>query len=176
MVNQSKFNKVRAVIYSLFLFVLMPNFAHAGLITYQMDLDGAQEVGIGDPDGSAIGTISFDDVTGLVSWDLFFTNVDDPVAMHIHGPSGVAGLNTGVFIGLGVNTTGGVNTLINSLTMDLNDMMQITNNPSGFYINVHTQTFPGGAVRGQLGNTQVPVPATMSLILMAGLFLFRQRL
>ena len=172
MVNQSKVQRAVAIITTIFILALMPNIAQASLITYQMNLDGFQEVGIGDLDGSATGSISFNDVTGLVSWDLLFADIDSPVAMHIHGPGGFAGVNAGVFLPLGVNTTGLLNTLTDSLVMNINDMNMITSDPAGFYINIHTAEFPPGAVRGQLGNITVPEPATMSLVLIAALLLF----
>ena len=156
-----------------FMLSLMSATANAGLISYQMYLNGAQEVGIGDLDGSASGTISFDDITGLISWDLTYANIDTPLAMHIHGPGGIVGVNAGVFIGLGVNTSGGANTLIDSLVANLADINMITNAPGGFYINIHTAEFGGGSVRGQLGNILVPLPGALSLLLIAGLLLLQ---
>lgn len=159
---------------SLFIILLSCN-SEAGLITYQMDLDGSQEVGPGDGDGMATGTISFNDITGMVSWDLTYADISSPLAMHIHGPGGFAGINAGVFIGLGVNTSGGANTLIDSLIMNLGDMSLITSNPTAFYINIHTEEFAPGAVRGQLGNVIVPTPGTLILLLIAGLLLLQRR-
>ncbi|WDE13406.1 CHRD domain-containing protein [Thalassomonas haliotis] len=159
-----------------FMLCLLPGLANASLITYQMDLDGIQEVPVGDLDGSAAGTISFDDVTGLISWDLSYANIDTPTAMHIHGPGGTAGINAGVFIGLGVNTSGGANTLIDSLVANLADVNMIINDPGGFYINIHTAEFPPGSVRGQLGNVLVPAPGTLPLLIIAALFLLQSSL
>ena len=156
-----------------FMLYLLPSLANANLITYQMDLDGTQEVPVSDLDGIASGTISFDDVTGLISWDLTYANIDAPIAMHIHGPGGIAGVNAGVFIGLGVNTSGGANTLIDSLVGNLADINMIINAPGGFYINIHTAEFAPGAVRGQLGNVLVPLPGTLSLLIVAGLLLLQ---
>jgi hypothetical protein len=36
-------------------------------------------------------------------------------------------------------------------TADRRLVKDIRNNPSGFYVNVHTVEYPGGAIRGQLG-------------------------
>ncbi len=42
-------------------------------------------------------------------------------------------------------------------------------NPSGFYINVHTTDFPGGAIRGQLqlASSSVPTLSQWVLIMLA---------
>jgi len=154
-----------------FMLCLLPGLANADLITYQMELDGTQEVPVTDLDGSASGTISFDDVTGMISWDLTYANIDTPTTMHIHGPGGTEGINAGVFINLGVNTSGGPNTLIDSLVANLADVDMIINDPGGFYINIHTAEFPSGSVRGQLGNVLVPLPGTLPLLIIAGLLL-----
>ena len=165
-----------AVVSLLLLLTLAPSPAQATIIPLQVTLDGIQEVGSGDLDGLASGIINFDDITGLVSWNISYSNIDTPLAMHIHGPSGVAGVNAGVFVGLGVNTTGGINTLIDSLTIDITKINLITNNPTDFYINLHTQAFPAGAVRGQLSHIAVPLPGTLPLLLIGGLLMVLRRL
>jgi len=145
--------------------LLAPSGAHAASATFGVSMTGAQEVpGPGDPDGSASGTITLDDATGLVSWSFTYANIDAPTMMHIHGPNAPAGASAGVFIGLGVVTSGGAGTLIDSLTHgNLAQITQILNAPDSFYVNIHNGPFPGGAVRGQ-----VPEPAT-ALLFGAGL-------
>ena len=135
--------------------------AAATTITYSVTMDGAQEVpGAGDPDGSASGTITINDATGDISWSFTYANIDAPTLMHIHGPDAPAGTNAGVFIGLGVATSGGAGTLISSLVHgNLAQVTQILNSPDTFYVNIHNVPFPGGAVRGQ-----VPEPATVLLV------------
>ncbi len=145
-----------------------------------MNLDGAQEVGAGDPDGLAFGTISFDNVTGLVSWDLTHANILSPLAMHVHGPFGIAGVNAGVFFSMGVATSGGANTLIDTTNISLADISAITSAPTGFYINIHTSDFPPGSVRGQLGNiANIPEPTTIAIFVFGliglGLGRFKKR-
>ncbi len=147
------------------LLLLAPSGALATSATYTVSMSGAQEIGgAGDPDGTASGTITLDDVSGVISWSFSYASIDAPTLMHIHGPSAPAGVNAGVFIGLGVATSGGAGTLISSLVHgNLAQVTQILNSPDTFYVNIHNASFPGGAVRGQ-----VPEPAT-ALLLGAGL-------
>ncbi len=141
--------------------------AAATTITYSVNMTGAAEVpGPGDPDGSAIGTITINDATGAISWSLTYANIAAPSDMHIHGPAAPVGVAAGVFVGLGVVTTGGAGTLINSLTTSAANALAINTSPTNFYMNIHNAAFPGGAVRGQLG-VVVPEPSTLALFAVA---------
>jgi hypothetical protein len=154
--------RILATSFATFLLAASP--AAATTITYSLSMTGAQEVPVtGDPDGSGIGTITINDSTGLISWSLTYASIAAPSAMHIHGPVGPVGVAAGVFVGLGVVTTGGAGTLINSLTTSVANAAAINAIPTNFYVNIHNSEFPGGAVRGQLG-TVVPEPGTLALL------------
>lgn len=144
---------------------------HAAVV-YSVNLTGAQETGGGDPDGIGSGTVTLDDTTSTVSWNFSYANIDAPSAMHIHGPGGVPGTSVGIFIGLGVGTSGGPGTLIGSATapavpgtqdVTLAKINEInTANGAGFYVNIHNAAFPAGAIRGQL--TAVPEPSSLAVL------------
>lgn len=146
-------------------FMLLASPAAALTITYFLTMDGAQEVlpNVGDPDGTATGTLTVDDSTGLISWSFTYANIAAPSAMHIHGPVGPAGTNAAVFVGLGVATTGGAGTLISNVTTSAANALAINAIPTNFYVNIHNAAFPNGAVRGQLG-VVLPEPATLALL------------
>lgn len=141
--------------------------SHATIITKNLSLDGNQEVGTeGDPDGKAVGTISFNDITGEISWDIQYFDIADPTAMHIHGPNGGVGKNADILIGLGVKTKGGNGTLIDSLIAEIKDVQLILSKPTEFYVNIHNKEFPAGAIRGQVEVQPVPLPATLLLLVL----------
>jgi hypothetical protein len=139
--------------------------AYALSTTYQVLMTGALEVlpNIGDPDGLATGTITLDDVTGGISWNISYSNLEPTLSgFHIH--TGAVGVNGAVLVSLGTATTGGPGTLISSTTTTLANINAILANPTGFYVNIHTTpTYPNGAVRGQLG-VVVPEPTPAQLI------------
>jgi len=141
--------------------------------TYLVSLNGANEVAptVGDPNGSASGTITLDDVTGNISYAITYANLETLADFHIHGPNGPAGTNQSVWIGFGVTTTV-PGTLTRALTLPAADLPKITQvlaNPANFYLNIHTTpTHAGGAVRGQLG-VLVPEPSSVGLLAMAAI-------
>ena len=146
--------------------VLAATPATATTITFALSMTGAQEVpGPGDPNGTATGTMTFDDVTGGISWNLTYANIVAPGAMHIHGPGGPAGTAATILVPLSVSTTGGAGTLIGQQTGPASNVTSILANPTDFYVNIHNEEFPDGAVRGQLG--VVPEPGTAALLLAA---------
>ncbi len=153
------------VVFAAFLLAASP--AAALTITYTLSMDGGQEVpGPGDGDGTATGTLTIDDSTGgvgTVSWSFSYANIAAPSAMHIHGPAAPAGVAAGIFLGLGVATSGGAGTLISSVVTTMAIAAAINAGPTDFYVNIHNAAFPGGAVRGQLG-VVAPEPATVLLL------------
>ena len=120
-------------------------------------LTGASEVpGPGDPAGEGAAAVTIDPVSGEICVDLRATGIQTAVAAHIHrgGPT-VAGP-------IVVPLTPPTPTSAACVTATGVLAAEIAANPAGFYVNVHTATYPAGAIRGQLapagtksGTTQV---------------------
>ena len=115
-------------------------------------LTGAEEApDPGDPDATGQADLRLNQGQERVCFDVSWADVDGEVfAGHIHeGPAGVAGpivvtLFTGSFAG-----TDAVNGCVEGVDRSL--IKAIRQDPSAYYVNVHSQPdFPGGAVRGQL--------------------------
>ena len=75
--------------------------------------------------------------------------IDAPTAMHIH--EGLAGSPGPVVIPLTAPDSGSPGAISGCITeIDPALLRQLRATPARFYVNVHNNTFPGGAVRGQL--------------------------
>lgn len=114
-------------------------------------LTAAGEVPPTTSPGFGNATVTFDSMRQNITVTITVANLGSPItAAHIHrGAAGVAG---GVVIGfttlasfVGGKLTGTFP--IDPTVVTANEILQ---NPSNFYVNVHTQQFPGGAIRGQL--------------------------
>lgn len=126
-------------------------------------MGGAEEVpNPGDPDGMGTSTVTLNSDSGQVSFTINVSNITLPAAAaHIHeGAKGVAG---DVVVPLTPPDANGATS--GSAAIDAALLQRMMDNPAGFYVNVHTTDFPGGAVRGQLaaaGGAGAPttLPAT----------------
>lgn len=110
-------------------------------------LSGGMEVpGPGDSDGFGFAKIIINPDAGQLCFRLSVTRIDPATAAHIHaGGAGVAG---DVVVPLAAPTNDG---LIDAcVPIDMALAMAILDNPAGYYVNVHNDTYPSGALRGQL--------------------------
>jgi hypothetical protein len=114
----------------------------AAKIGYSAKLTGGSETPKGAPAGKGDADI---DVTGTkVCWHLTYGGLGGtPTAAHIHkGKAGVAGPVV-VPLGAAFKPKG-------CIAASAAILAGIKKSPAGYYVNIHTAKFPGGAVRGQL--------------------------
>jgi hypothetical protein len=128
----------------------------AGATEFHATLDGAQEVPPVPTPGTGDATFSLDDQTNQMSYTINYQNLLAPTtASHLHrAPIGV---NGPVVYGLaGPGFPSGHQGVVAINPADIPELMNL-----GFYINIHTQQFPAGEIRGQVEVTGTPVdPAT----------------
>ncbi|SEG99887.1 CHRD domain-containing protein [Nonomuraea solani] len=122
--------------------------------TLTAQADGRQEVPapgtkVGDRDGRAAWLVW---VKGTrVHFATAWKRIAAPTNGHIH--RGVKGKNGPVVVDFFAAKDGlpaGINGIAGSATADAKVARGLRNNPKGWYTNLHTAEFPGGAVRGQL--------------------------
>lgn len=149
--------------WGLLVFLLLLSSSAFGQ-TFVANMSGAQEVPPCDLDGTGTALITFNGTT--LNYQIVVQNIDlPPIAQHIH--TGAAGVNGPILIGLPGTWVG--NVLTGTTTTTAANVAAITANPAGFYVNVHTNPCPGGAVRGQLEATtgNVPTLSTWGIAAMA---------
>jgi hypothetical protein len=96
--------------------------------------------------GSGTALVTLNQGQGEVCWDISVSDLTSPVILaHIH--QGAAGTNGPIV----VDFMEPVNGLNGCVSADAALIKAIRQDPAGYYVNVHTETYPGGEVRGQLG-------------------------
>jgi len=124
----------------------VPDAAHGGR-PLSTALSGANEVPPAvDPDSTGSAVITLNRGLGEVCWEITTAGVEPVVAAHIHrAPVGVNGPVVVPLTAVQNGTASGCASVPRTL------IDEIMADPTGFYVNVHTTVFPGGALRGQLG-------------------------
>jgi hypothetical protein len=109
------------------------------------NLTGANEVPPADPDGTGTANVAISSALNRICTDLEIRDIGAVTAAHIH--RGAAGVNGPPVITLDApddDDSDDCDTVADAL------LDEITDNPAGFYVNVHTADYPNGAIRGQL--------------------------
>jgi hypothetical protein len=81
-----------------------------------------------------------------VCWDILVVGIAPATAAHIHAAE--AGAAGDIVYPLSPPTAG---TVSGCTPAEAALIEALTNNPEGYYVNVHNEEYPNGAVRGQLG-------------------------
>lgn len=151
-----------------------PNRATAQT-TYEAFLTGLGENPQNGSPGTGFGTVILNAAHTMITVNENWSGLTAPAtASHIHSPA-PAGMNGPVlfpFSGVPAATAGSIPTQSFAITA-----AQVSDLQNGLmYMNVHTSTFPGGEIRGQLALFQTPEPSSFALLGLgvAGLFAFRR--
>jgi hypothetical protein len=128
--------------------------APKGPVYLGADLTGAQEVPVsggpaaGSPIGEGTALVKVDG--DKVSFKLTWTGISTPTLGHIHqGPTGANGpVVVPLFATPMPDTVDAANGEVTVTDSAL--ATQLSTQPAGFYVNLHSKEFPGGALRGQL--------------------------
>jgi hypothetical protein len=120
----------------------------------QVSLTGIQEApGPGDPDGNGTAEVRVNPGNGEVCWNLFARAIAPASAAHIH--RGEAGSSGPPVVPLTAPDAAGRSQ--GCTTVDPAVAREIAYRAHGFYLNVHNEEHPNGAIRGQLrGGPRVP--------------------
>jgi hypothetical protein len=119
-----------------------PVFAAETVLT--ADLAGPAE---GDPDGTGTATVTIDPTAGTACWELTAEGINPVTQSHIH--VGAEGVNGDVAVPLTTAFEGSHEGCIEPME-DAAVLQAIVDNPAGYYVNLHTDDYQGGAIRGQL--------------------------
>jgi hypothetical protein len=119
--------------------------AHAAESTVKGDMTGSEEVpGPGDPDAKGTAVVTLDDAKNTACYVFTYEGLDKVTAAHIHvGAKGVAGPPA-------IDFKADRNGDKGCVPVDPTTLKSVRDNPSGYYVNLHTDKYPAGAIRGQL--------------------------
>lgn len=146
--NRSRTVLPLAVALGLVAVLAFAGVAHAAETTLSATLAPVSEgENPGNPDGSGSATIVIDPDAGTACWDLTVDGIGPVLQSHIH--VGAEGESGDVAVPLDVDGFDG--TSEGCIEPDDASVLQaILDDPDGYYVNVHTEDFPAGAIRGQL--------------------------
>ncbi len=125
--------------------------AQSGVSEFAATLNGSAEVpGPGDMDGSGSAAITINTEKSEVCFTLKFADIGAPTAAHIHeGSEGQSGDPVATLTPISAGD-GSETEAKSCVSADAEVLTRIVASPGDFYVNVHNEEFPDGAIRGQL--------------------------
>ena len=123
-----------------------PSALAANVTTLTVDAVGANELNGGAKNASAKGTFILNKSKGTICSSVTTKGLTNIIGSHIH--TGVKGVVAEIVVTIDALKINEVGTSCVKVAPAL--LADIAANPSSYYFNVHTKSFPGGAVRGQL--------------------------
>lgn len=145
MTHRLRPTRILALALALMASLGLASVALAAETTLTADLAGGAET---DEDGIGTATIVVDPDAGTACWTFDVENIDAVTVSHIH--EGAEGTDGGVVVDLDLDGFDGTSEGCNDAA-DADTLQAIIDAPDGYYVNVHNEAFPGGAIRGQLG-------------------------
>jgi len=151
----------------LFLLVAVNSISKATLYNINVPVNAAQEVPTNTSVGTATLTGTYDDVTNVLNFTFVFSGLTgNTTASHFHGPAAV-GVNAGVRIGnTGFQTGVTSGSYSNTFVLTASNETELLTNL--WYLNIHTSSFGGGEIRGQV--YAVPVTVLKLTTLLEGFY------
>lgn len=138
--------------------------ASAQIFNFVFPIDAAQQVPPNGSPGTGIGDVTYNQGTGNLDWNITFSGLTSTqTAAHFHGPAPF-GVNAGIQVPIGVGSPA-----IGSAPITAAQGADLLNGL--WYVNIHTQMFPGGEIRGQV----VPEPSTLAMMGLAAVAVLRRR-
>ncbi|MGO9699585.1 MAG: CHRD domain-containing protein [Xanthobacteraceae bacterium] len=122
--------------------------SNAAPASFKVALSGAQQVPAVETPGKGTADLTYDPATRMLTWSISYERLSAPATMaHFHGPA-AAGKNGPVTIWLSKQGSPAESPIKGEATLTPEQAAQFT--AGDWYVNVHTQSHPGGEIRGQV--------------------------
>lgn len=122
--------------------------ANAAAESFKVDLTGAQQVPPVETAGKGTADLTYDPATRMLTWTVDYSGLSSPATMaHFHGPA-AAGKNGPVAIWISTKGGSAASPIKGEATLTPEQAQQFS--AGEWYVNIHTQSHPGGEIRGQV--------------------------
>jgi hypothetical protein len=149
--------KMRYSIPAALLALLIASAPASADIGYSATLDGLQEVPPNASPATGVGTITLNNAMTLLTYKVVYSGLTaSRTASHFHGPA-AAGVNAAVVFAIAAAGPTS-DTITGTWAIDATNLARL--NSGLLYLNVHSTTFPGGEIRGQVHSDVTPNRAT----------------